>query len=636
MEWIDRLSDDVTGDNIEALLALFPDVATEVRGADGELQRAVDYDALREKLGDVAEGGRERYQFTWPGKREARAEASRRIDKVLRPCVEESKDWDTTQNLYIEGDNLDALKILRKNYAGKIKMIYIDPPYNTGNDFIYDDDFVAEREEYKGQSGDFDERGRLVENRDTNGRFHSDWCSMMLPRLLLARDLLTDDGVIFISIDDHEQENLKKVCDEVFGGDNFIAQLIWERAFSPKNDAKYVSNSHDYVLMYAKNVDKFVIGRLPRTAEANSRYSNPDNDLRGVWMSSDISVKTYNAECDYPITTPSGRIIEPPAGRCWRLSKKAFSERLQDNRIWFGPDGNGVPRLKRFLTELRHEGMAPTSLMGFKDVGHSQEGSQELSTLFDGKGYFDGPKPTRLLRRLITLANLSAGDIVLDFFSGSGTTAHALMKENYEKNLSCPFIMVQLDEATDADKDAYEDGYKTICEIGKKRLALAGKALITEIEAANAKLAPGETPKTVPDIGFRVLKIDSSNYDDVTVTPGAANQAALAGWADNIKPDRTSLDLLFSVFGDLSIPYSASIETLPPDQFSGHEVFSVQDGSLVACFDTDLDNATIEAMAKLEPSYCVVRDASFEDDAASTNFEELFKTFSPDTDLRVL
>ena len=430
MEKMRMESVDGTNGNIEKLAELFPNCVTEAKGEDGKLRKAVNFEVLRQMLSkDIAEGD-EAYEFTWVGKKEAMREAYRPTRKTLRPCPEESVDWDTTQNLYIEGDNLEVLKLLQESYLGKVKMIYIDPPYNTGNDFIYRDDFRMSQDEYDEESGLFDDDGnRLFKNTDTNGRFHSDWCSMIYSRLLLARNLLSDDGVIFISIDDNEQENLKKICDEVFGSGNFVAELIWERAFSPKNDARFVSNSHDYVLMYVRSIAQFEIGRLPRTEEANARYSNPDNDPRGVWMSSDISVKTYNAECDYPITTPSGRIIEPPTGRCWSLSSKAFEERLRDNRIWFGADGDGVPRIKRFLTELKHEGMAPTSIMFYKDVGHSQEGAKEVTKLLEA-GAFDGPKPIRLLTRLLTLANLKEDTIVLDFFSGSATTAHAVMQEN--------------------------------------------------------------------------------------------------------------------------------------------------------------------------------------------------------------
>lgn len=404
MEYMKFESLDITSNNIEKIAVLFPNCITETVDENGKIKKAINFELLKQMLSpDVVEGD-ERYEFTWVGKKAAIVEANKPIRKTLRPvlndetvptgadsegkpyCSSGSKNWDTTENLYIEGDNLEVLKLLQESYLGKVKMIYIDPPYNTGNDFIYADDFMHSQEEENQQMGTYDEEtgDRLFKNTDTNGRFHSDWCSMIYSRLMLARNLLKDDGVIFISIDDNEQENLKKCCDEVFGGQNFVAQLVWERAFSPKNDARFISNSHDYVLMYAKGITQFVIGRLPRTEEANARYSNPDNDPRGVWMSSDISVKTYNAECDYPITAPSGRVIEPPAGRCWSLSQNAFLERLQDNRIWFGPDGNGVPRIKRFLTDLKHDGMAPTSIMFFKDVGHSQEGAQEVSKLLNG------------------------------------------------------------------------------------------------------------------------------------------------------------------------------------------------------------------------------------------------------------
>ena len=417
-------------------------------------------------------------------------------------------NWDNTQNLYIEGDNLEVLKLLQKSYLGKVKMIYIDPPYNTGNDFVYHDHFAHSKQEEDLFAGNVDELGnRYLKNTDSNGRYHSDWCSMIYSRLMVARTLLTEDGVIFISIDDNEVENLRKICDEVFGEGNFIAQLVWERAFSPKNDAKFVSNSHDYVLMIAKDSNNFKIGRLPRTEEANARYSNPDNDPRGVWMSSDISVKTYNAECDYPITTPSGRVVEPPAGRCWRLSKKAFFERLQENRIWFGPNGDNTPRIKRFLSELKHEGMAPTSILFFREVGHSQEGAQEVVSLFGDKGVFDGPKPVRLIERLITLANLKEDSIVLDFFSGSATTAHALMQVNAKKDKSCKYILVQLPElVSETKKDL---GYKNICEIGEERIRRAGKKIKEEFPLTTADL----------DTGFRVFRLDEGNYEDVERSP---------------------------------------------------------------------------------------------------------------------
>ena len=634
MDKIERQTADLTAENVERLGELFPNVMTEVREPDGTLRHVVDFDALREQLGDVAEGPRERYQFTWPGKREARAEARRPCTKTLRPQPEKSKDWDTTENLYIEGDNLEALKLLRNTYAGKVKMIYIDPPYNTGHDFIYDDDFAQSREDYDAQSGDYDEEGgRLVANPESNGRFHSDWCSMMYPRLLLARDLLTEDGVIFISIDDSEQLNLRELCNEVFNERNFIAQLIWERAYAPKNDAKYVSNSHDYVLMYAKNADEFKIGRLPRTAEANARYKNPDNDPRGPWKPSDMSVKTYNASCDYQITTPSGRIVEPPTARCWSLSRNAFLERLHDNRIWFGPNGDSVPCIKRFLSELKFDGMAPQSILFYKEVGHSQEGAKEVVSLFDGKGYFDGPKPTRMLKRLITLANLEPDSLVLDFFSGSTSTADALIQMNAEKQTVAKFILVQLPEETPEDREASKDGYRTICEIGEERIRRAGEKIREEVEASNAQLKLGEEPKKVPDIGFRVLKIDSSNFEDVYATPEDTSQQALFDLADNLKDDRAPEDLLFEALPAFQIPFSAKIERI---DVAGFTAFDVDGSALIACFDTGITNDAITAMAKREPSYCVVRDASFADAASAANFEQIFKTVSPATACKVI
>ena len=581
-----------------------------------------------------AEGPRERYQFTWPGKREAKLEARRPINKTLRPCPEKSVDWDTTQNLYIEGDNLEALKIMRETYAGKVKLIYIDPPYNTGHDFIYDDDFSKTQSEYDESSGNFDEEGgRLVANLESNGRFHSDWCSMMYPRLLLARDMLREDGVIFISIDDNEQGNLRRLCDEVFNERNFIANLIWERAYAPKNDAKYISNSHDYVLMYARNADVFKIGRLPRTDEANARYKNPDNDPRGPWMSSDMTVKTYSSATDYPITTPSGRVVEPPAGRCWSLSKNAFFERLHDNRIWFGPSGDGVPRIKRFLTDLKFDGLAPQSILFYKEVGHSQEGAKEVVSLFDGKGYFDGPKPTRLLNRIMTLANLEEDSIVMDFSSGSGSTAHALAKFNVDQGKACRFVLVQLPEETDKAREAYKDGYKTICDLGEERIRRAGRKILAEVEEANAQLKIGEEPKPLPDVGFRVLRVDESCLKDGYATPSQYSQASLDDLIDTTKEGVTALDLLFQVLPKLRIPYFASIEEV---ELAGRQVFRVNGDELLACFDSDVSNDAIEQIARQRPYYAVFRDSSLADDSAMANLEQLFHALSPDTVLRVI
>ena len=610
-------------DNISRIAELFPECITEVSDQMGGVKHSVDFDKLRQLLSsDIVEGNEERYQFTWPDKRKAILAANAPINATLRPCPEESVDFDTTQNLYIEGDNLDVLKCLKETYLHKVKMIYIDPPYNTGNDFVYEDDFAESASEYLANSGQFDEQGnRLVTNTESNGRFHTDWLNMIYPRLKVARDLLSEDGVIFISIDDHEVENLRKVCDEVFGECNFIATLVWERAFSPKNDAKYISNSHDYILMYTKDAEKFVIGRLERTAEANARYSNPDNDPRGVWMSNDISVKTYNASCDYPIITPSGKVVEPPAGRCWSLSKNAFFERLQDNRIWFGPNGDNTPRMKRFLSELKFEGMAPTSILFYKDVGHSQEGAQEVVSLFGDKGVFDGPKPVRLLERLITLANLKEDSIVLDFFSGSATTAHAVMKKNAEKAKHSRFIMVQLpEEVSDKKKD---QGYKNICEIGKERIRRAGAKIKADSPLTTQHL----------DTGFRVLKLDSSNMKEVFYSPKDTTQQDLFSLVDNVKDDRTSEDLLFQVMLELGATLDSKIEESEVD---GKTIYNVADGYLVACFDQKVTDEVVTAIAKMQPTYAVLRDTSLVDDATATNFEQVFKTYAPNTTTKIL
>jgi len=629
-------SANLTAANIEKIAELFPGVVTEGK---------VNFDLLRSLLGDEVYGD-EAYEFTWVGKRAAIAEAGRPIRKTLRPCVEESKNWDTTENLYIEGDNLDVLKLLQESYLGKVKMIYIDPPYNTGNDFIYRDNFMRNKDEYDEEAGVYDENGdRLFRNTESNGRFHSDWCSMMYPRLVLARNLLRDDGVIFISIDDNEVAQLRKICDEVFGESNFIAQLIWERAYAPKNDAKYISNSHDYVLIYAKSIDSFQIGRLPRTEEANARYSNPDNDPRGVWKPSDMSVKTYNAACDYPITTPSGRVIEPPAGRCWRLSKNAFFERLQDNRIWFGTDGNSVPSIKRFLSELRFDGMAPTSILFYKEVGHSQEGAKEVVALFDGKGHFDGPKPVRLLRRLLTLANTEEDSIILDFFSGSATTAHAVMQLNAEDGGKRKFIMVQLAEPCAPDSEAAKAGFKNICEIGKERIRRAGEKINSELRIRNAESNKQEqidsdnSELRIPnsefklDIGFRVLKLDDTNMKDVYYAASEYTQDLLSMMEDNIKDDRTDMDLLYACLLDWGLPLS-----MPHTQekIGGFTVHTYNDGDLIACFDKHISDEVVKEIARRQPLRAVFRDSSFASSPEKINVEEIFKLLAPNTSVRVI
>ena len=569
------------------------------------------------------EGNEERYQFTWPDKRKAILAANAPISATLRPCPEESVNFDTTQNLYIEGDNLDVLKCLKETYLHKVKMIYIDPPYNTGNDFVYEDDFAESASEYLANSGQFDEQGnRLVTNTESNGRFHTDWLNMIYPRLKVARDLLTEDGVIFISIDDNEAKNLKNITDEVFGERNFLAQVVWERSFSPINLMKHFSPSHDYVLCYAKNVDSAACHGIGRSNEANDRYSNPDNDPRGVWSSSDISVGPAVQENIYPITTPSGRVVEPPAGRSWSLSRKAFRERLEDNRIWFGPNGDNTPRIKRFLSELRKTGITPMTIWKHTEVDHSQGATQKLAKLFDGKKYFDYPKPVSLIERCLQLYS-DKDSLILDFFSGSATTAHAVMQLNAEDGGNRKYIMVQLPELTDEKSEAYKAGYKNICEFGKERIRRAG----AKIKEENPEKAQNL------DTGFRVLKLDSSNMKEVFYSPKDTEQQDLFALVDNVKDDRTSEDLLFQVMLELGATLDSKIEESVVD---GKTIYNVADGYLVACFDQKVTDEVVTAIAKLQPMYAVLRDTSLVDDATATNFEQIFKTYAPNTTTKIL
>ncbi|MBQ6473642.1 MAG: site-specific DNA-methyltransferase [Victivallales bacterium] len=578
---------------------------------------------LKALLGGEIERRQTYYKFTWNGKEEARAYARVPSMGTLRPCVEESSGRDGTpgvfdsDNLYIEGDNLEVLKLLQGPYHKKVKMIYIDPPYNTGKDFVYPDNYRDSLANYKSLTGQTNAEGVATRaNPETSGRYHTDWLNMMYPRLILARTLLADDGVLFISIDDSEQDNLKKLCNEVFGEENFVAQLVWERAYAPKNDARFISNSHDYVIMFAKSIEQYVIGRLPRTEEANARYSNPDNDPRGVWKASDLSVKTYNAESDYPITLPSGRIVEPPTGRCWRLSQKAFLERLQDNRIWFGPDGNSTPAMKRFLTELKFEGMAPTSIMFYKDVGHSQEGAQEVTKLLNA-GAFDGPKPARLLSRLLTLAKTKEDSIVLDFFSGSATTAHAVMQLNAEDGGHRKFIMVQLPEVCEAGTEAAKAGYKNICEIGKERIRRAGKKIAEE----NATTAPNL------DIGFKVFKLDTSNFIPWNPEPDKI-ELLLRNSVENILVDRTRQDLLYEVLLKCNLPLTLPIEERKVGE---NTVYVVGEGALAICLDTRIPQTIADEIVRLRdefapsvPMQVVFRDNGFTD-VAKTNALQILK-----------
>lgn len=548
-------------------------------------------------------------------------EANTTTNKTLRPCIEESKDWDNTENLYIEGDNLEVLKLLQNSYFNKVKMIYIDPPYNTGNDFIYIDDFAQNIDEYEEAKGSFDEEGnRLFKNTDTNGRFHSDWCSMIYPRLVLARNLLANDGVIFISIDDNEQENLKKICDEVFGEKNFIAQVIWERAYAPVNLKKHFSENHDYIICYAKDIDKAICNGLPRALEANDRYSNPDNDPRGIWKSDNLSVGPIVQSKIYEIITPGGRKVLPPEGYCWRLSKEKFKEFVKDNRIWFGKDGNNVPSIKRFLTEVK-QSITPMTIWKYSEVGHSQDAKQNLKKLFDGKSFFDYPKSVELIKRCIQLYS-NESSIIIDFFSGSATTAHAVMQLNAEDGGKRKFIMVQLPEKTDEKSEAFKAGYKNICEIGKERIRRAGEKIKEEAGLNGQDL----------DIGFRVLKLDSSNMKDIYYSADEYDQGMLENMQSNTKEDRTDLDLLFGCLVDwgleLDKPYTIK-------EINGHKVHIYNDGDLVACFEKDLDMKTIKEIAKLEPLRVVFCDNSFVNSSTKINAVEYFDKIISDIGIKI-
>ncbi|RGQ85512.1 site-specific DNA-methyltransferase [Megamonas rupellensis] len=624
MEKMRMESMDIVAQNVENIGNLFPDCITEARDENGKIQKVVDRDRLMQKFSHkiIRGGTTERYEFTWVGKNASRVEANTTTNKTLRPCIEESKDWDNTENLYIEGDNLEVLKLLQNSYFNKVKMIYIDPPYNTGNDFIYIDDFAQNIDEYEEAKGSFDEEGnRLFKNTDTNGRFHSDWCSMIYPRLVLARNLLANDGVIFISIDDNEQENLKKICDEVFGEKNFIAQVIWERAYAPVNLKKHFSENHDYIICYAKDIDKAICNGLPRASEANDRYSNPDNDPRGIWKSDNLSVGPIVQSKIYEIITPGGRKVLPPEGYCWRLSKEKFKEFVKDNRIWFGKDGNNVPSIKRFLTEVK-QSITPMTIWKYSEVGHSQDAKQNLKKLFDGKSFFDYPKSVELIKRCIQLYS-NESSIIIDFFSGSATTAHAVMQLNAEDGGKRKFIMVQLPEKTDEKSEAFKAGYKNICEIGKERIRRAGEKIKEEAGLNGQDL----------DIGFRVLKLDSSNMKDIYYSADEYDQGMLENMQSNTKEDRTDLDLLFGCLVDwgleLDKPYTIK-------EINGHKVHIYNDGDLVACFEKDLDMKTIDEIAKLQALRVVFSDNSFVDSATKINVAEHFKMIAPDSDIKVI
>lgn len=639
MEKLKMQTADGVQDNISRIAELFPECITEVKTQRGRIKHSVDFDKLRQLLSsDIVEGNEERYQFTWPDKRKAILAANAPINATLRPCPEESVDFDTTQNLYIEGDNLDVLKCLKETYLHKVKMIYIDPPYNTGNDFVYEDDFAESAAEYLANSGQFDEQGnRLVTNTESNGRFHTDWLNMIYPRLKVARDLLTEDGVIFISIDDNEVENLKKVCNEIFGEQNFVGNIIWQSRTSISNDDE-ISTNHNHTIIFSKNREKLSFGGDDID---ESDYSNPDNDPRGPWKLVPIDANHVGGDTNYPIRNPkTGVDYYPPNGRIWCYNKSTLDSLMKDNRIKFGLTDDSSPKRKLFLNERKAKGDFKTPSSILLDAGTTKTGTTEIMALFDNHKVFDYPKPTSLLTRLMQYGYVNNNDIVLDFFSGSGTTAHAFWKYEIIKEISAKFILVQLPEdldksllsaSTDAKKNI-RNAIDLLDKIGKPHL-------LTEIAKERIRRAGAKIKEENPDkaqnldTGFRVLKLDSSNMKDVFYSPKETSQLELFRYVDNVKDDRTSEDLLFQVMLELGATLDSKIEESKVD---GKTIYNVGDGYLVACFDQEVSDDVVKAIAKMQPTYAVLRDTGMADDATATNFEQIFKTYSPNTTARIL
>ena len=619
-------------ENIKKIAELFPNCLTERLDENGKPEAAIDFDQLRQELSkDIVEGPEERYQFTWPDKRNAIRLANAPTTDTLRPCREESVDFDNTQNLYIEGDNLEVLKLLRENYLGKVKMIYIDPPYNTGNDFVYNDDFAQTTGDYIHNSGQEDEEGnRLVANTESNGRFHTDWLNMIYPRLKVAKDLLSEDGVIFISIDDNEVENLKKICNEILGSNKFVAQFIWEKRLNREN-RKEVSVRHDYILCYSNREaeDSFRrILQLPMNDKALSNYGNPDNDPRGPWKSDPAHAQGGHGTTSqfYTLTAPNGKKHELPSGRCWLYTQKEMEKAMAENRIWFGQDGNGVPRIKTYLY-AKERGLTPETMLFAKEVSTNERAKNDLKELFDGYAVFETPKPYELIEFFLRISTKEG--LIVDFFSGAASTAHAVMQLNAEDGGNRKFIMVQLPEATDEKSEAYKSGYKNICEIGKERIRRAGKKILEEQNAKQADLFSDE--KKPLDVGFRVLKLDSSNMQNVYYSPAEFNENLL--FEDNIKPDRTDEDLLFQAMIELGIELSAKIEQR---EIAGKTVWSVADNYLMACFDKDVNETTITEIARQHPYYFVLRDSSLATDNVADNFEQIWEEYSKETVRRII
>ncbi len=624
---LDLKTPNFTDENIEKLAALFPNCVTEASDAKGNVTKAIDFDLLKQELSDnIVDGPRERYQINWPGKREALVSANTPINKTLRPCREESVDFDTTENLYIEGDNLEALKLLQESYLGKIKMIYIDPPYNTGKDFVYKDNFTVDKGEYEQDSEQRDEEGgRLVANFESNGRYHSDWMSMLYPRLKLARNLLNNEGVIFISIDDNEVVNLRKICDEIFGEDNFVAQIIWKKRSTPPND-KIIGAQHDYICAYAKNIEKIELNLRERTEAQLKRYKNPDKHTKGPWAAGDLMANIkggrYVESLYYPIINPAtAQEHYPSSNGNWRFNNNKINKLIENNEIYFGEDGKGRPKLKRFLSEVK-SGITWTTLWDFAPLNTS--GSNEMASLLGNLAIFDNPKPAGLIEELVKLGSIN-NCTILDFFSGSATTAHAAMQLNTKDNGNRKFIMVQLPEETDEKSEAYKAGYETIPEIGKERIRRAGQ----KIKEENADKEGIEDL----DTGFRVLKIDSSNMKDVYYSPDEVTQVNLFDTVDNIKEDRSTEDLLFQVLLDWGVDLSLPIVR---EEIQGKTVYFVDEDTLAACFEDDIDEAFVKELASREVMRVVFKDSGFAQDDIKSNVEQIFKQLSPETEVKAI
>lgn len=622
MDKLKMHSPNLTDENVAKIRDIFPGCVTEATDDTGKLRLMVDFDQLRQELSDhIVDGGQERYRLDWPGKREALVTANAPIAKTLRPVRDESVEFDSTRNLFIEGDNLEALKLLQETFLGKIKLIYIDPPYNTGRDFVYDDDFSENAESFFERSQQKSEIGdRLVANLDSNGRFHSDWLTMMYSRINLAKKLLRDDGIILISIDDGEVSNLRKICDEIFGEEQFAAQIIWKKRNTPPND-KLIGTQHDYILAYVRK--EFTGIKLrPRSDDQVSRYKNPDGHPKGPWVAGDLTANVkggrFAQTLYYGIVNPNtGKEFFPPNNGNWRFNKDKIARLVESNEIYFGADGSSSPKLKRFLCDVK-EGTTWTTLWDFAPLNTS--GSNEMGEIFGNSVLFENPKPVGLIEYIVELGAAS-GDLVLDFFAGASTTAHAVMKKNSEDGGSRRFIMVQLPEATSETSEAFKAGFVSIADVSKDRIRRVGQAILKQ----KCHLDWNR------DVGFRVLKVDTSNMRDVYYRPDTLGQQDLLDSVENTKLDRTPEDLLFQVLIDWGVDLTLPIRR---DTIHGKTVFFVDDNALVACFDTGVTEELVKALTGCEPLRVVFRDNGFVSDAVKINVEQIFRQLSPNTDIK--